>query len=45
MEETDNLEDEVLYLGFINYIGEENDGLKRYEFIFTNNKDEFWGED
>lgn len=32
-------------LGFINLIGEENDGYYRYEFIFTNNIDEFWGED
>lgn len=45
MKESDNLDDEILYLGFINYVGEENDGLKRYELIFTNNKEEFWGED
>ena len=34
-----------LYLGFIKLIGQENDGLYRYEFIFTNNIEEFWGED
>ena len=31
-------------LGFIRLIGEESDGYYRYEFIFTTNIDEFWGE-
>lgn len=33
-----------IYLGFIRLIGEENDGNYRYEFIFTDNPDEFFGE-
>lgn len=33
-----------IYLGFVRLIGEENDGYYRYEFIFTDNPDEFWGE-
>lgn len=33
-----------VYLGFIRLIGEENDGYFRYEFIFTDNADEFWGD-
>lgn len=37
--------DEKLYLCFINLVGEENDGYYRYEFIFTDNPDECWGED
>ncbi len=37
--------DEKVYLCFIRLIGEENDGYYRYEFIFTNNIDEVWGED
>jgi hypothetical protein len=42
-----NLDDnkEEVKLGFINLIGEENDGYYRYEFIFTDDIDEFWGED
>lgn len=36
--------DEILYLCFIRLIGEENDGYYRYEFIFTDNIDECWGE-
>lgn len=35
--------DEV-YLCFIRLIGEENDGYYRYEFIFTDNPDEVFGE-
>lgn len=39
------MEDEkIVKLGFIRLIGEETDGYYRYEFIFTNNIDEFWGE-
>ena len=34
-----------LYLCFIRLIGEENDGFYRYEFIFTDNVDEVFGED
>ena len=33
-----------VYLGFVRLIGEENDGYFRYEFIFTDNVDEFWGD-
>ena len=33
-----------IYLGFVRLIGEESDGYYRYEFIFTDNIDEFWGE-
>lgn len=33
-----------VYLCFIRLIGEENDGAYRYEFIFTDNIDEVWGE-
>lgn len=32
------------YLCFIRLIGEENDGFYRYEFMFTDNIDEFWAE-
>ncbi len=36
--------EEGMKLGFINLIGQENDGYYRYEFIFTDNIDEFWCE-
>lgn len=36
--------DKDLYLGFINYVGETSDGLNLYEFMFTDNVDEFWGD-
>lgn len=36
--------DETIYLCFIRLIGEENDGYYRYEFIFTDNIDEVFGE-
>lgn len=38
-------EEENVRLGFIRLIGEESDGYYRYEFIFTDNIDEFWGDD
>lgn len=41
--QNDNLEE--VYLCFINLIGSENDGYYRYEFIFTSNKEEVFGED
>ena len=46
MEEIENniKDDSQLYLGFIRLIGPESDGIYNYEFIFTNNIDEFWGE-
>lgn len=46
MEEIENniQDDGQLYLGFIRLIGAESDGIDNYEFIFTNNIDEFWGE-
>ena len=36
---------ETPYLCFIRLIGEENDGYYRYEFIFTDNIDEVFGEE
>jgi hypothetical protein len=46
MEEELMMDDEVeVKLGFIRLIGEETDGYYRYEFIFTDNIDEFWGEE
>ena len=36
--------DDDLYLGFINYIGSELDGLNEYELIFTVHPNTFWGE-
>ncbi len=33
-----------VFLCFVRLIGEENDGYYRYEFIFTDNPDEVWGE-
>ena len=41
MEETELKEQ---YLCFVRLIGEETDGNYRYEFIFTDNPDEVWGE-
>lgn len=38
-------ESEEVNLGFIRLVGEENDGYYRYEFIFTDKIDEFWGEE
>lgn len=41
----DNIQgNDQLYLGFIRLIGAESDGIDNYEFIFTKNIDEFWGE-
>ena len=34
-----------VYLCFVRLIGEENDGYYRYEFIFTDNPDEVFGDD
>ena len=34
-----------VFLLFVRLIGEEADGYYRYEFIFTDNPDEAWGED
>ena len=42
--EVNNEDEEEVRLGFIKLIGEESDGYYRYEFIFTGNIDEFWGE-
>jgi len=39
MEEENNI-----YLLFVRLVGEENDGYYRYEFLFTDNPDEAWGE-
>jgi hypothetical protein len=40
------MEDELkdVFLLFVRLIGEENDGYYRYEFMFTDNPDEAWGE-
>jgi hypothetical protein len=38
-------DNETVYLCFIRLIGEENDGYYRYEFIFTNDIDNVWGEE
>lgn len=35
---------EEVYLCFIRLVGEENDNYYRYEFVFTNNIDEVFGE-
>lgn len=35
--QNDNLNEEEVYLCFINLIGEENDGYYRYEFILLIN--------
>lgn len=34
-----------VYLAFVNLVGKEEGGNYRYEFIFTDNPDEAWGED
>ena len=44
MEEELMMDDETVYLCFIRLIGEENDGYYRYEFIFTDNVEEVFGE-
>ena len=36
--------DGEVYLCFIRLVGEENDNYYRYEFVFTNNIDEVFGE-
>ena len=37
-------DDESVVLGFVRLYGEEFDGIKTYELIFTNDKENFWGE-
>ena len=44
MNENTNI-DKELFLCFVNLVGKEEDGKYRYEFIFTDNPDEVWGED
>ena len=41
----EELEDKEVYLCFVRLIGKENDGYYQYEFIFTDNIEEVWGED
>lgn len=41
----EELEGKEVYLCFVRLIGKENDGYYQYEFIFTDNIDEVWGED
>jgi hypothetical protein len=41
----EELDDKEVYLCFVRLIGKENDGYYQYEFIFTDNIDEVWGED
>ena len=43
--EEQNIDEEVLKLGFINLVGMESDGYYRYQFIFTNDIDNFWGDE
>jgi hypothetical protein len=43
--EFDETEEKNLYLCFVNLVGQEEDGNYRYEFIFTDNPDEVWGDD
>ena len=43
--EDEIFEEKQLVLGFVNLVGQEEDGKYRYEFIFTDNPDEFWGDD
>lgn len=44
--ENDFLDKEAdVRLCFISLVGEETDGYYRYEFIFTDNIDEVWGDD
>lgn len=46
MGDESNIKEDTLYLGFIKLVGEEAvDGLLRYEFIFTDNIDDFWGDE
>ena len=40
----DDDDDPRLYLGFVRLYGEEFDGLRTYELIFTKDKENFWGE-
>lgn len=41
----EELDDKEVYLCFVRLIGKENDGYYQYEFIFTDNISEVWGED
>ena len=43
--EEENIDNETLNLCFIRLIGAENDGYYRYEFIFTNDIDNAYGEE
>lgn len=38
-------DDVEVKLGFVNLVGEEQDGYYRYQFIFTDRIDEFYGDD
>jgi hypothetical protein len=42
--ETQEAEDPRLYLCFVRHVGKETGGEHRYEFIFSENPDVFWGE-
>lgn len=44
MDETELKDTQNLYLAFVNLVGKEEDGKYRYEFIFTDNPDEVWGD-
>ena len=44
-EEGDINDTEAVYLCFVKLIGEESDDYYRYEFMFTDNPEEVWGED
>lgn len=43
-DESQDFTEDNLYLGFINHVGSELDGLNQYELIFTIYPEEFWGE-
>lgn len=34
-----------LFLGFVRQVGKDTDGYYCYEFIFTDNPEDFWGDD
>ena len=43
-ENNQEFEDKELFLCFVKFVGKETGGENRYEFIFSENPDVFWGE-
>lgn len=43
-EELNEQETSELYLCFVKYVGQESGELRRYELLFSENPDTFWGE-